>query len=204
MCGHCKGLGYSLIDMQFLPAVKVPCEACGGLRLNPLALSVYYKEKNLGQVLDLTIDEAYPFFENHPKIEKRLQMLIDTGLGYLKLGQDLASLSGGEAQRIRLAKELTKRSIGHTLYLLDEPTTGLSFCDIEKLLLIMHKLADKKHTLIIIEHNLDIIKNADYILDLGPDAGIYGGKIVASGTPEEIIKSRSQLAGFLRKSLGND
>jgi excinuclease ABC subunit A len=187
MCTSCWGLGYRRVEMYFLPTVKVVCEDCKGLRLNPVSLEVTYAGKNFGQYLDMTVDEARIAFQNHPRITRILDTLIAVGLGYLKLGQEIVSLSGGEAQRIKLSRELAKRSSGKTLYLLDEPTTGLHSDDINKLLKVLHTLVDKGNTMVIIEHNLDVIKNADYIIDLGPEAGEKGGEIVCKGTPEEVI-----------------
>ena len=190
MCRTCWGLGVKTIDLQFLPSVKVTCEACRGHKLNPIALEVRYKEKNFGKLLEMTVQEAMQWFSEIPKIAKRLQTLIDVGLSYLQLNQDIASLSGGEAQRLRLSRELAKREIGKTLYLIDEPTVGLHSEDIAHLLPIFHRLADKKNTLVIIEHNLDIIKNADYVIDLGPDAGSLGGEVICAGTPEQLAKCK--------------
>ncbi len=195
MCTACWGLGYRKVEMHFLPAVKVVCEDCKGLRLNPVSLEVTYQGKNFGQYLDTTIDDARITFANHPRITRILDTLIAVGLGYLKLGQEIASLSGGEAQRIKLSRELAKRSSGKTLYLLDEPTTGLHSEDIKKLLTVLHKLVDKGNTMVIIEHNIDMIKNADFVIDLGPDAGEKGGEIVCQGTPEEIAKNKNSYTG---------
>lgn len=202
MCSSCWGLGYRKVEMQFLPPVKVCCEDCRGLRLNPVSLEVFYAGKNFGQYLDTTVDEARKIFENHPRIVRILDTLIAVGLGYLKLGQEMATLSGGEAQRIKLSRELAKRSTGKTLYLLDEPTTGLHSEDIKKLLVVLHKLVDKGNTIVIIEHNMDVIKNADYIIDLGPEAGEFGGEIIGKGTPEQIIKNKKSWTGkYLSKYL---
>ena len=195
MCTACWGMGFKKIEMQFLPAVKVVCDQCQGLRLNPVSLEVLYAGKNMGQYLDFTVDEARHAFENHPRIARILDTLISVGLGYLKLGQETVSLSGGEAQRIKLSRELAKRSTGQTLYLLDEPTTGLHSDDIGKLLKVLHSLVDKGNTMIIIEHNLDVIRNVDYVIDLGPEAGEKGGHIVCSGTPEEIEKHPTSWTG---------
>lgn len=186
MCTACWGMGYRKVEMHFLPPIRVVCEDCQGLRLNPVSLEVTYDGKNLGQYLDFTIEEARKTFENHPRITRILDTLISVGLGYLKLGQEITSLSGGEAQRIKLSSELAKRSSGKTLYLLDEPTTGLHSEDINKLLQVLHKLVNKGNTMVIIEHHLDVIKNADYVIDLGPDAGDEGGYLVCAGTPEEV------------------
>ncbi|NGX42253.1 MAG: UvrABC system protein A [Chlamydiae bacterium] len=202
MCSHCWGLGYKRVEMFFLPPIKVVCEDCQGLRLNPVSLEVTYQGKNLGQYFDTTVDEAQQIFQNHPRIKKILDTLISVGLGYLKLGQEMASLSGGEAQRIKLSRELAKRSSGRTLYLLDEPTTGLHHDDIKKLLAVLHKLVDKGNTMVVIEHHLDVIKNADYIIDLGPDAGEKGGKLVCAGTPEKVSKHpTSWTAKYLKPIL---
>ena len=202
MCRTCWGLGYKTVDLQFLPSVRVPCEACRGFRLNPISLEVHYKGKHLGEILTMSVEEALQWFSAIPRIVKRLETLVSVGLAYLKLGQEIASLSGGEAQRLRLSRELAKREAGKTLYLIDEPTVGLHSEDVLKLLNIFHKLADKKNTLIIIEHNVDVLANADYIIDLGPDAGINGGKIMATGTPEEIAGSKhSRTAKYLKEHL---
>ncbi len=201
MCTGCWGLGYRRVEMHFLPAVKVVCEDCQGLRLNPVSLEVTYAGKNLGQYLDTTVDEARIAFQNHPRIVRILDTLIAVGLGYLKLGQETASLSGGEAQRLKLSRELAKRSTGRTLYLLDEPTTGLHSDDIQKLLHVLHRLVDKGNTMIIIEHHLDMIKNADYIIDLGPEAGEKGGQIMGTGTPEQIAKLTSSWTGHYLKDV---
>lgn len=201
MCTGCWGLGYKKVYMHFLPPVKIVCEDCKGLRLNPVSLEVDYAGKNLGQLLDTTVDDARIVFENHPRITRILDTLISVGLGYLKLGQEMASLSGGEAQRIKLSRELAKRSTGKTLYLLDEPTTGLHSDDIKKLLGVLHRLVDKGNTMVIIEHNLDVIKNADYIIDLGPDAGEHGGEIVTTGSPEEVASNPNSWTGKYLKPL---
>lgn len=195
MCSACWGLGYRKVYMHFLPPVKVVCEDCKGMRLNPVSLEVTYAGKNLGQYLDTTVEEARAVFENHPRITRILDTLISVGLGYLKLGQEMASLSGGEAQRIKLSRELAKRSSGKTIYLLDEPTTGLHSDDIKKLMVVLNKLVDKGNTMVIIEHNMDVIKNADYIIDLGPEAGEKGGEIVCTGTPEEVAKNKASWTG---------
>lgn len=196
MCTACWGLGYKRVEMHFLPPVQVVCEECHGLRLNPLSLQVTYAGKNLGEYLQLTVDEARKAFENHPRITRILDTLISVGLGYLRLGQEMVTLSGGEAQRIKLSRELAKRSTGKTLYLLDEPTTGLHSQDIEKLLLVLHKLVDKGNTLVVIEHHIDFIKNADYVIDLGPEAGTKGGEIICTGSPEKIAKHPTSWTGY--------
>jgi excinuclease ABC subunit A len=206
MCPVCFGLGTKSVQLQFLPPVKVPCDTCQGFRLNPLSLEVRFKEKNFGEILAMTVIEAKQFLGAIPKIAKLLDILISVGLGYLKLGQEIASLSGGEQQRIRLSRELARRSSGKTLYLFDEPTIGLHSDDIAKLLPIFHALVDRGNTLILIEHNLDIIAHADMIFDLGPGAGDKGGQIVAQGTPEEIIKqphsfTAQHLIPFIKNNL---
>lgn len=201
MCTHCYGLGYKKVEMLFLPPVKVTCDQCNGLRLNPLSLEVAYHDKNFGQLLDMTVDEAHAFFNLLPKATRIFETLISVGLGYLKLGQEMASLSGGEAQRMKLARELSKRGTGKTLYLLDEPTTGLHPDDIHKLLAVLQRLVDKGNTMIIIEHNLDVIKTADHIIDLGPDAGDAGGTIVCTGTPKEIASHPTSYTGLYLRSL---
>lgn len=201
MCTHCFGLGYKKIEMLFMPAVKVTCEECFGLRLNPSSLEVKYQGKSFGELLDSTVEEAYAFFDILPKAKRILETLISTGLGYLKLGQEIATLSGGEAQRTKLSRELAKRSTKKTLYLLDEPTTGQHPDDIVKLLGVLNKIVDKGNTMIIIEHNLDMIKNADYIIDIGPEAGINGGHIVAEGTPEKVAKNPKSYTGQYLKGI---
>ena len=200
-CEACSGNGYNKIDMSFLGDVEVVCDVCKGNRYNKETLDIEYKEKNIAEVLDMTVEEAYEFFENIPKIKKILKTLIDVGCSYIKLGQSSTTLSGGEAQRIKLSKELSKRVTGNTLILLDEPTTGLAIHDVSKLLEVLHRLVDKGNTVLCIEHNLDIIKNADYIIDLGPEGGQFGGKIIAKGTPEEIVKVKKSYTGKFLKSL---
>ncbi|MFZ0565764.1 MAG: excinuclease ABC subunit UvrA [Chlamydiales bacterium] len=195
MCSHCWGLGYKKVEMLFLPPVKVTCNQCQGLRLNPLSLSISYQGKNFGELLNATIEEIYSQFEVLPKLKRKLDTLISVGLGYLKLGQEIASLSAGEAQRIKLSRELSQRGKGKTVYLLDEPTTGLHPDDIKKLLALLNRLVDKGHTMIVIEHNLDVIQRADYIIDLGPGGGEEGGYIIATGSPEEIAKNPKSLTG---------
>ena len=186
----------------FLPDVYVPCDVCKGKRYNRETLEVHYKGKNIFDVLDMTVEEALVLFENIPQIRRKLETLRDVGLGYIKLGQSATTLSGGEAQRVKLATELAARSTGRTLYLLDEPTTGLHFDDIKKLLAVLHRLVSSGNTVIVIEHNLEVIKTADYIIDLGPEGGDGGGEIVASGTPEKVSKNHKSYTGkFLRKVL---
>ena len=188
--------------MYFLPPVKVVCDQCGGNKLNPTSLEIKYKNMNLGEHLKTTVEEAKVNFENFPRIVRILNTLISCGLGYLLLSQEIPTLSGGEAQRIKLSRELAKRSHGKTLYLLDEPTTGLHSSDIEVLLKVIHKLVDKGNTVVAIEHNLDFIKNADYIIDLGPGAGVNGGEVIFSGNPENLLKcKKSPTAKFLKNVL---
>lgn len=201
-CEACQGDGIIKIEMQFLPDVYVKCDECKGKKYNLETLEVKYKGKNISDVLEMSVEEALKFFENIPMIKNKLQTLYDVGLGYIKLGQPATTLSGGEAQRIKLARELSKRSTGKTLYLLDEPTTGLHFADIEKLLNVLHRLVDKGNTVLVIEHNLDIIKTADYIIDLGPEGGEDGGRVIATGTPEEVsCNSRSYTGKYLKEFL---
>ena len=201
-CEACWGDGVKRIEMHFLPDVYVPCEVCHGTRYNSETLGIKYKGKNIADVLDMRITEALEFFSNIPKIKHKLQVLEDVGLGYIKLGQSATTLSGGEAGRIKLAKELQKRATGKSLFILDEPTTGLHTDDIKRLLIILNRIVDNGDTVIVIEHNLDVIKVADYIIDLGPDGGIDGGQIIASGTPEEVSKVKgSYTAEYLRKIL---
>lgn len=198
MCSHCWGLGYKKVEMLFLPSVRVVCEHCSGLRLNPVSLGVTYEGKNFGQLLDMTVEEALDQFHLLPKAKRIFETLMSVGLHYLKLGQEMASLSGGEAQRMKLSRELSKRGTGKTLYLLDEPTTGLHPDDIKKLLALLHRLVDKGNTLVMIEHNLDMMKNVDHLIDLGPGAGEEGGEILFAGPPEKIKNcSRSHTAKFL-------
>ena len=201
-CEACHGDGVKKIEMHFLPDVYVPCEVCHGTRYNRETLNIYYKEKNIADVLDMRVSEALEFFSNVPKIKNKLQVLEDVGLGYIKLGQSAPTLSGGEAERVKLAKELQKKATGKTLFVLDEPTTGLHSADIKKLLAILQKIVDNKDTVLVIEHNLDVIKCADYIIDLGPEGGDGGGNIVTTGTPEEISKVKESYTGqFLKKML---
>ncbi|MHA1409557.1 MAG: excinuclease ABC subunit UvrA [Candidatus Odinarchaeia archaeon] len=201
-CEACEGQGVIKIEMHFLPDTYIPCEVCDGKRFNIETLQVKYKDKNIYDILEMSVNQAMNFFENIPKITKILKTVQDVGLGYVKLGQTAPTLSGGEAQRIKLSRELSKKHTGKTLYLLDEPTTGLHFDDIQKLLNVLNRLVDAGNTVIIIEHNLDVIKNADYIIDLGPEGGEKGGKVIAEGTPEEVMKNnRSYTAQFLRRIL---
>jgi excinuclease ABC subunit A len=201
-CEACQGEGYIQIEMQFLPDVTVPCEVCKGKRYNREALEIQFKGKSIADVLDMTIDEAYALFENFPKIKNKLGTIRDVGLGYMRLGQPAPTLSGGEAQRVKLATELSRRSTGKTMYILDEPTTGLSFADIDCLLKVLQRLVDTGNTVIIIEHHLDVIKNADYIIDLGPGAGDEGGNVIATGTQEEVANAKESHTGrYLRQIL---
>jgi len=201
-CESCEGAGHINIEMQFLPDVTIPCSVCEGARYNNDALQIEYRGLNISQVLDMTVDEAIKVFDRLPRIRARLETMQAVGLGYIKLGQSATTLSGGEAQRIKLSSELSKRSTGKTFYMLDEPTTGLSFDDCNKLIKVLHKLVDQGNTILLIEHNMDIIKNCDWVIDLGPGAGEAGGKIVGEGTPEQLIKKKASKTGtFLKESL---
>ena len=189
--------------MHFLPDVYVPCDVCKGARYNRETLDVRYKGKNIHEVLEMTVEEALEFFDTYEPIRRKLQTLYDVGLNYIKLGQPSTQLSGGEAQRIKLASELSKKSTGKTLYILDEPTTGLHFADVDKLISVLDQLVDAGNTVVVIEHNLDVIKRADHIIDLGPDGGFRGGTIVAEGTPEKVAECEESYTGqFLKKILG--
>ena len=191
--------------MHFLPDVYVPCEVCKGKRYNRETLEVKYKGKNIYDVLDMTVEEALEFFKNVPSIERKIQTLYDVGLSYVKLGQPSTELSGGEAQRIKLATELSKRSTGKTIYILDEPTTGLHFADVHKLIEILRRLSDGGNTVVVIEHNLDVIKTADYIIDMGPEGGDGGGTVIAQGTPEEVAEVPESYTGYyVKKYLEKD
>ncbi len=185
-CEACEGDGVIKVEMHFLPDMYVPCDVCKGKRYNRETLDIHYKGKTISEVLDMTVEDALAFFQAVPSIASKLQTLMDVGLSYVRLGQNATTLSGGEAQRVKLAKELSKRSTGRTLYILDEPTTGLHFADIEQLLKVLHRLRDEGNTVVVIEHNLDVIKTADWIIDLGPEGGSGGGQIIATGTPEQI------------------
>lgn len=200
-CEACTGDGLIKIEMHFLPDIYVPCEVCKGKRYNRETLEVQYKGKNIYEVLELTVDEALPFFENIPKIYKRLKTLEEVGLGYVKLGQSSTTLSGGEAQRVKLATELSKRSTGKTIYILDEPTTGLHSYDVQRLVDVLQRLVDAGNTVLVIEHNLDVIKTADHIIDLGPEGGDRGGTIVCTGTPEEVADCKESYTGQYLKRL---
>ncbi|MDI6631574.1 MAG: ATP-binding cassette domain-containing protein, partial [Thermoanaerobacteraceae bacterium] len=201
-CEACRGDGIVKIEMHFLPDVYVPCEVCKGQRYNRETLEVKFRGKSIADVLDLTVDEALVFFEAFPKIYRRLKTLQDVGLGYIKLGQPATTLSGGEAQRVKLAAELSRRATGRTLYILDEPTTGLHFADVARLLDVLHRLVDAGNTVVVIEHNLDVVKTADYIIDLGPEGGAFGGTVVAAGTPEEVAGVAHSYTGrYVRQVL---
>jgi excinuclease ABC subunit A len=204
-CETCEGDGVIRIAMHFLPDIYVTCERCLGKRYNEETLDIRYKGKNIAEILAMTVEEALEFFQNVPPIQNRLQTIVDVGLGYLTLGQSSVTLSGGEAQRVKLAKELSRRSTGKTLYILDEPTTGLHPADIQYLLRVLGRLVDAGNTVVVIEHNLDVIKTADYVIDIGPEGGSGGGRIIATGTPEEIARHSDSYTGmFLKQFLGND
>ena len=200
-CEHCSGDGIITIAMHFLPDVYVPCEVCKGKRYTRETLAVKYKGKDISDVLEMTVDEATEFFESVPRIYNKIKTLKDVGLGYIKLGQSATTLSGGEAQRVKLATELSKRSTGRTLYILDEPTTGLHSYDVDKLINILYRLRESGNTVIIIEHNLDVIKIADYIVDLGPEGGDGGGTLVAEGTPEQVAEVKASYTGEFLKQI---
>jgi excinuclease ABC subunit A len=200
-CEACKGDGLIKVEMHFLADIYVPCDVCNGDRYNRETLEIFYKGKTIAQVLDMTVETAVLFFEPIPKIKQKLQTLMDVGLSYIALGQNATTLSGGEAQRIKLAKELSKPDTGQTLYILDEPTTGLHFHDIKQLLSVITRLRDRKNTIVIIEHNLDVIKTADWIVDLGPEGGDKGGNIVAIGTPEAVTKVKGSYTGQYLKTI---
>ncbi len=200
-CESCKGDGIIKIEMVFLPDVYVPCEVCKGKRYNRETLEVRYKGKSIAEVLAMTIEEAVVFFQPIPKIHRKLATLMDVGLGYIRMGQPATTLSGGEAQRVKLAEELSKRSTGRTIYILDEPTTGLHFEDVNRLLTVLHRLVDQGNTVVVIEHNLDVIKTADWLIDLGPEGGVGGGEIIAFGTPEQVAKVEASWTGRYLKQL---
>ena len=201
-CEACRGDGIIKIEMHFLPDIYVPCEVCGGKRYNRETLEVKYKGKSINEVLDMTVDEACEFFANVPRILKKIETLRDVGLGYIKLGQPSTTLSGGEAQRIKLATELSRRGTGKTIYVLDEPTTGLHFADVHRLVDILRRLSEGGNTVVVIEHNLDVIKTADYIIDMGPEGGAGGGTVIARGTPEEVAKIPQSYTGqYLKRYL---
>ena len=201
-CEECEGAGIKKIEMNFLPEVYVTCDVCNGKRYNQETLTVTYKNKSIAGVLDMTVEESVEFFKENPRLKSKVKTLLEVGMGYIKLGQQAPTLSGGEAQRVKLATELSKISTGKTLYLLDEPTTGLHFEDTRVLLKLLNQLVDKGNTVVIIEHNLDVIKCADWIVDLGPEGGESGGYIIAEGTPEHIVKVSASLTGkYLKEEL---
>jgi excinuclease ABC subunit A len=204
-CENCEGDGIIKIEMHFLPDVYVPCEVCKGKRYNKEALEVTYRGKTIADVLDMSVEEATEFFDRIPRIRRKLQTLCEVGLGYIRLGQPATQLSGGEAQRVKLTEELSRRDTGKTFYILDEPTTGLHFADIERLLNVLHRLVDAGNTVVVIEHNLDVLKTADHIIDLGPEGGDKGGEVVAAGTPEEIVRNpRSYTGQYLKRVLDQE
>jgi excinuclease ABC subunit A len=200
-CEECKGAGIKVIEMNFLPSVSVICEQCRGKRYKEDTLAVHYKGKNISDVLDMPISEAYEFFKTNPRIAPKLKALVDLGLGYVHLGQSSVTLSGGESQRMKLAAELFRKASGNTLYILDEPTTGLHFADIKVLLGVLQKLVDQGNTVIIIEHNMDVLKSVDYIFDLGPEGGAAGGYIISEGTPEQLAKDSNSITGKYLKDI---
>jgi excinuclease ABC subunit A len=202
-CEACQGDGLVKIEMHFLPDVYVPCDVCRGRRYNRETLDVYYKGKNIADVLDMTVSDALEFFDAVPSIKRKLETLNDVGLGYIHIGQSATTLSGGEAQRVKLATELSKRATGNTMYILDEPTTGLHFEDVRLLLEVLHRLVDLGNTVVVIEHNLHVVKTADWVIDLGPEGGAEGGLILAEGTPEDVARCRgSHTGGYLAGLLG--
>jgi excinuclease ABC subunit A len=204
-CEACEGDGVIKVEMHFLPDVYVACDVCKGRRYNRETLDVHFKGKNIHEVLDMTIEDAAVFFSAVPVVATKLQTLLDVGLSYVKLGQNATTLSGGEAQRVKLAKELSKRATGRTLYILDEPTTGLHFEDVKHLLAVLHRLRDEGNTVIVIEHNLDVIKTADWVIDLGPEGGDGGGAIVAEGTPEQLARAAGSFTGrYLKRVLARN
>jgi excinuclease ABC subunit A len=201
-CEACQGDGVIKVEMHFLADVYVPCDVCKGKRYNRETLEIRFKGRNIQEILDLTVEDALPFFSAVPTVAPKLQTLLDVGLSYVRLGQSATTLSGGEAQRVKLAKELSKRATGRTLYILDEPTTGLHFADIAQLLLVLQRLRDEGNTVIVIEHNLDVIKTADWVVDLGPEGGDNGGRVIAVGTPEQIAVNKASYTGhYLRATL---
>jgi excinuclease ABC subunit A len=202
-CEVCKGAGIQEIEMHFLPPAHVTCKECGGKRYKPDTLAVHYKGKNISDVLDMTVSEAAEFFRSNPFIYPKIKAMVDVGLGYVRLGQPSTTLSGGESQRVKLAAELARKSTGNTLYLLDEPTTGLHFDDIKNLLEVLQKLVDQGNTVLIIEHNLDVLKSVDYLIDMGPEGGREGGRIIAEGTPEQVAADPASYTGqYLKELLG--
>ncbi len=204
-CEACEGDGVIKVEMHFLPDAYVTCDACRGMRYNRETLEIRYKGRNISDVLDMTVEDAAQFFRNIPALQSRLNTLLETGLSYVRLGQNATTLSGGEAQRVKLSRELAKRATGRTLYILDEPTTGLHFRDIEQLLGVLHRLRDEGNTIVVIEHNLDVIKTADWVIDLGPEGGDGGGRLVATGTPEDVAQVAASHTGrYLARMLGGD
>jgi excinuclease ABC subunit A len=201
-CEACQGDGVIKVEMHFLPDIYVPCDVCHGERYNRETLDVRYKGRNIHEVLQMTVEQAAEFFGAVPAIARKLQTLLDVGIGYIKLGQSATTLSGGEAQRVKLSLELSKRDTGRTLYFLDEPTTGLHFHDIDLLLRVLHRLRDHGNTVVVIEHNLDVIKTADWVIDLGPEGGEGGGRVIAEGTPEDVARNKASATGqYLRNVL---
>jgi excinuclease ABC subunit A len=200
-CEACQGDGVIKIEMNFLPDVYVQCSDCKGKRYNRETLDILYRGKNISEVLDMEVEEAVKFFENVPSLSRKLRTLMEVGLGYIKLGQSSTTLSGGESQRIKITRELAKSKAGHVVYMLDEPTTGLHFDDTKRLIGVLNRLVDKGNTVYVIEHNLDVIKSCDHVVDLGPEGGDGGGKIVAQGTPEEIAKTQTHTGRFLKRML---
>ncbi|MEY4564221.1 MAG: excinuclease subunit, partial [Pseudomonadota bacterium] len=200
-CEACQGDGVLKVEMHFLPDVYVPCDICHSKRYNRETLEVLYKGKNITEVLNLTVEDAHPFFSAVPNLARKLQTLLDVGLGYIRLGQSATTLSGGEAQRVKLSLELSKRDTGHTLYILDEPTTGLHFADIDLLLKVIHQLRDAGNTVVVIEHNLDVIKTADWLIDMGPEGGSGGGRVLVEGTPETVAACEASHTGHYLKPL---
>ncbi len=200
-CEPCQGDGVIKVEMHFLPDIYVPCDVCAGKRYNRETLDIKYKGKSIHEVLDMTVEDANDFFAAIPMLARKLQTLIDVGLSYIRLGQAATTLSGGEAQRVKLSRELSKRDTGSTLYILDEPTTGLHFHDIAQLLAVLHRLRDDGNTVVVIEHNLDVIKTADWVIDLGPEGGSGGGQIIATGTPEQVVKVKKSYTGKFLKPL---
>jgi excinuclease ABC subunit A len=200
-CETCMGHGQIKMEMHFLSDVFVTCDTCNGRRYNRETLNVKYKEKSIADVLDMSVAEAFSFFKNHSQIHRKLETLMKVGLDYMTLGQASTTLSGGEAQRVKLAKELSRRGTGQTLYILDEPTTGLHFDDVRKLVELLHELVNQGNTVLVIEHNMEVVKTADHIVDVGPEGGVHGGRIVASGTPEEIVQSKESITGKYLKDI---
>jgi excinuclease ABC subunit A len=200
-CEACKGEGIVKIEMNFLPDVYVPCEVCKGKRYNREALEIHYKGKNIADVLDMTVEEALSFFANVPSIYNKMKTLNDVGLGYMRLGQPATTLSGGEAQRVKLATELARRATGRTMYILDEPTTGLHFADVDRLLQVLQRLVDAGNSIVVIEHNMEVIKCADWIIDLGPEGGEAGGEVIAQGTPEDVAENEHSFTGYFLKRM---